>query len=137
MQMPVRRFLDTNVLIYAFAASDPRAPVAEQLLLDGGVVSVQVLNEFASVSSRKLGVDWPEIGKRVQLVKSLLDPAISLTEAIHDAARNIARTRKLGFYDASIVAAAHSGKCDELVSEDFQAGVKFGNLVVKNPFATP
>ena len=44
--MPDRRFFDTNVLVYAFAADDPRSARAEALIADGGVIGIQVLNEF-------------------------------------------------------------------------------------------
>ncbi|HEX5326106.1 MAG TPA: hypothetical protein VFW75_05525 [Acetobacteraceae bacterium] len=44
-----RPFLDTNVLVYAVLQDDPRAAVAAGLLQDGGIVSVQVFNEFADV----------------------------------------------------------------------------------------
>lgn len=53
--MSADAFLDTNVLLYAFA-EDPRAPVAEALLGAGAVISVQVLNEFSAVARRKLAM---------------------------------------------------------------------------------
>ena len=59
--MAVDRFLDTNILIYAFASGDKRSARAEALLAEGGVIGVQVLNEFTSVARRKLGWDWPRL----------------------------------------------------------------------------
>jgi predicted nucleic acid-binding protein len=47
-------FFDTNVLLYLLSKDTAKADRAEVLLASGGVVSVQVLNEFASVASRKL-----------------------------------------------------------------------------------
>ena len=55
--MPDSRFFDTNILIYAFAAGDPRNARAEALVAGGGVIGVQVLNEFTNVTRRKLR--WP------------------------------------------------------------------------------
>jgi len=46
-------FFDTSILIYMLAEGDSRAILAESLLIEGVVVSVQVLNEFANVSRRK------------------------------------------------------------------------------------
>jgi predicted nucleic acid-binding protein len=135
--MSAKPFLDTNVLIYAFAAGDPRQATAAQLLARGGVVSIQVLNEFANVSHRKLTLGWDEIAKRIAVVKALIDPSAPLTEGIHDEAREIARTRKIAFYDALIVAAALAAKCDVLFTEDLQAGATFDTLEVRNPFAAP
>ena len=54
--MSAETFLDTNVLVYAVVKDDPRAAIAEQLLAQGGAISVQVLNEFVSVARRKLGL---------------------------------------------------------------------------------
>ncbi len=132
--MSGKAFLDTNVLIYAFAAGDARQAVAVQLLGQGGAISVQVLNEFASVSRRKLGLGWDEIDKWIETVKSLTDPPASISEAVHDEARRIARTRKIAFYDALIVASAITENCDVLWTEDLQHGSRFGTLQVRNPF---
>ena len=44
--MPAKAFFDTNVLIYAVGHDDPRSAQAEELLASGGVVSVQILNEW-------------------------------------------------------------------------------------------
>lgn len=133
--MSAKPFLDTNILIYAFATGDPRKATAERLLAQGGAISVQVLNEFANVSHRKLGLGWDEIAERIDTVKALVDPPAALTQDIHDAARDIARTRKIAFYDALVVASALTAKCDALLTEDLQAGAKFGTLEVSNPFA--
>jgi predicted nucleic acid-binding protein len=51
--MPVKAFFDTNVLIYAVAQDDPRSTQAEELQESGGVLSVQILNEFVVVARRK------------------------------------------------------------------------------------
>lgn len=55
------RFFDTNLLLYlGTAAEAAKADTAEQLLREGGVVSVQVLNEIANVARRKMGLSWSE-----------------------------------------------------------------------------
>ena len=133
--MSTKTFLDTNILIYAFAAGDNRQPIAEQILSQGGTISVQVLNEFVNVSSKKLRLKWDEIEKRIEVIRALVDEPAPLTTAVHDAARKIARTRKIGFYDALIIASAQASRCDVLLSEDLQAGAKFGALTVRQPFA--
>ena len=46
-------FFDTNVLLYLISGDSIKADRAEELIGAGGVISVQVLNEFASVASRK------------------------------------------------------------------------------------
>ena len=54
-------FFDTNVLLYLLSTDGARADRAEALLASGGTISVQVLNEFASVASRKLAMSISEI----------------------------------------------------------------------------
>ena len=48
------RFFDTNVLLHLLSSDEGKADHVEALLAEGGVISVQVLNEFASVAQRKL-----------------------------------------------------------------------------------
>jgi predicted nucleic acid-binding protein len=132
--MPDNRFFDTNVLIYAFAANDPRNSQAEALLMEGGVIGVQVLNEFTNVARRKLRWNWEEIEAALAVIEDLLGPVRPLTAAIHARAVEIARDHELAFYDASIVAAAIDANCSVLMSEDMQHGRKFGMLRIENPF---
>ena len=60
------RFFDTNVLLYLLSKDAAKADRAEILLASGGIISVQVLNEFASVAIRKLAMTIPEIEKFCQ-----------------------------------------------------------------------
>jgi predicted nucleic acid-binding protein len=132
--MAAEPFLDTNILIYAFAADDPRSARAEALVAAGGVIGVQVLNEFTSVTRRKLGWEWPRIEAALAVIGELLGPARPLTAAIHARAVTLARDHALSFYDALIVAAAIDARCRWLLSEDLQQNRKFGSLAVRNPF---
>src|SRR6266480_5695768 len=105
-RMNVKPFLDTNVLIYAFSSNDPRNQKAEALLAAGGIISVQVLNEFVNVSRRKYRRDWDEIQEALSVLRTLLDPPRPLTMQIHEATIEIARNHGFGFYDSLIVSAA-------------------------------
>jgi len=51
-----KTFFDTYVLLHLLSGDATKADRAEQFLADGGVISAQVLNEFASVGSRKRSV---------------------------------------------------------------------------------
>ncbi len=132
--MPGERFFDTNVLIYAFAAGDRRSARAETLLAEGGVIGVQVLNEFTNVVRRKLGWDWPQVHAALGVIAELTGPALSLTADIHTLAVKLARDSSLSFYDALIVAAAADADCRVLLTEDLQHGRKFGGVMIQNPF---
>jgi predicted nucleic acid-binding protein len=136
--MPGKAFLDTNVLIYAVTQSDARAARAEELLLSGGMVSVQVLNEFAAVARRKLQMPWVEVAEAVEAFLVLCPSPVALTLEIDQAARAIAEKKGFNIYDALVIAAALEAGCDVLYSEDFQDGQRIeGKLTVRNPFGEP
>jgi len=131
----VKPFLDTNVVVYAALSNDPRCAAAERLLGAGGVVSVQVLNEFASVARTKLKWPWADIEAMLALVRSRSERVGDISLSTHAAAIALARDHDLSIYDALIVAAAQEAGCDTLFTEDMQHGRKFGHLTIVNPFA--
>lgn len=133
--MRVDRFFDTTVLIYAVAENDVRASVAEALLAEGGVVNVQVLNEFVAVARRKLAMDWDELRDALGTLRILCGPPEPLTLATHDAALGIAQRYGFHIYDSLIVAAALEAGCTTLYSEDMQDGQRINELTIRNPFA--
>jgi len=132
--MSGKPFLDTNVLVYAFTSDDPRNEDATDLLMAGGYVSVQVLNEFVNVSRRKHQRDWDEIVQSLETLKTLLRPPLPLTMDLHARGVEIAKTYRFKFYDSLIVAAAISAGCDDLFTEDLHHGQKIDGLTIRNPF---
>src|SRR6266851_10358938 len=132
--MSDKAFLDTNVLIYAIAKDDPRRSRAEELLAAGGVISVQVLNEFVSVARRKLHMSWEEVIEVLDAIRVLCPSAVPITPDSHESALKIAQQYGYGIYDALIVAAALGAKCSTLYSEDLQDGQIIGWLTIRNPF---
>jgi predicted nucleic acid-binding protein len=133
--MSDRAFFDTNVLVYIVGQKDDRTAKAEALVANGGVVSVQVLNELASVSHRRLGMSWEEIGGALAAIRDLCPSPIPLTLDTHGAGLRIAAKYGFHFYDALIAAAALEAQCTTLYSEDFQDGQLLeGRLTVRNPF---
>jgi predicted nucleic acid-binding protein len=133
--MNAKPFLDTNILVYAFASNDPRGSKAEALLATGGVISFQVLNEFVNVSRRKLAREWAEIEDALGVLRTILDPPIALTIDLHEAAIRLARDHGFPFYDSLIIAAAIRAGCRNLYSEDMQDGQTVDGVTLRNPFA--
>ncbi len=128
-------FFDTNVILYLLSADEAKADRALGLLGLGGTVSVQVLNEAASVARRKLGLDWDEIGEFLGTVRGLC-PVRALTVEVHELALRLAARYRLPIYDALIAASALEAGCTTLWSEDFQDGqVLDGQLRIRNPFS--
>ena len=127
-------FLDTNLLLYVVSTDAAKADRAEKLIGEGGVISVQVLNEIANVARRKMALTWPETHALLSMVRGLLSVQ-ELTTDVHDTGLALAERYQLSIYDAMIAAAALHADCDVLWSEDMQDGMVIApGLRVANPF---
>lgn len=127
-------FFDTNVLLYLLSADTAKADRAEDLVALGGTIGVQVLNEFASVATRKLGMSHAEIRDVLEPIRAIC-AVMPLTLDIHDHALGLSERYGFSIYDALIVAAALADDCDTLYTEDLQDGqVIDGRLTISNPF---
>lgn len=127
-------FFDTNVLLYLLSADAAKADRAEEILVGGGIISAQVLNEFAAVSARKLRMPWQEIREVLEPIRAVcqVEP---ITVDTHDRALQLAERYGLSIYDALIVGAALLAGCTRLYSEDMQDGqVMDDQLTICNPF---
>ena len=132
----VNAFLDTNVLLYLLSKDATKAERAEALLADGGMISVQVLNEFAAVASRKLGLSWSEIKDILGLIRTLCE-VVPLSIETHDRGVELAERYGFSFFDATIVASALQAECEILYSEDLQHDQRIANqLRIRNPFTS-
>jgi predicted nucleic acid-binding protein len=127
-------FFDTNVLLYLLSKDAAKADRAEALLASGGVVSVQVLNEFASVASRKLAMTIPDIREILSTIRAvcIVKP---LDIETHELGLDMAERLRFSIYDALIVAAAVRAGCAILYTEDLQQGQMIEKLQIRNPFA--
>jgi predicted nucleic acid-binding protein len=131
----LKSFFDTNILVYASVSDDVRREMAEQLLVGGGVISAQVLNEYSNVARKKLKWEWADIAAATALICTQVDQVVPLTAATNAQAIRLTMEINLSFYDALIVAAALAGNCDVLWSEDMQHNRKIEGLTIRNPFA--
>ena len=127
-------FFDTNVLIYATAGDPDRMQAARDRLLDGGVISTQVLNEFVSVSRGKLKRSWTDIESALALIRAMKLTILPVTLKVHERGFGLARDHNLHIYDAMIVAAALESMCSVLWTEALSDGQRFGALTIRNPF---
>lgn len=127
-------FFDTNVVFCLLSADAAKADRAEALLAGGGTVSVQVLNEFASVASRKLGLSWAEIREVLATVRAVCDVRPLAVET-HDRALVLIEGHSLSVYDALIVASALEAGSQILWTEDMQHDRLIEQrLRLRNPF---
>lgn len=129
-----KSFIDTNILLYLLSADAQKADQAEAVIRSGSLISVQVLNETASVARRKLGLPWTEINEILALIRSLC-PVEPLSVETHDKGMHIAQRYRLNVYDSMILAAALQAGCERVYSEDMQDGLLIEKqLRVVNPF---
>jgi predicted nucleic acid-binding protein len=129
----MKAFFDTNVLVYTVTL-DPRKRQADRILRTGGIVSVQVLNEFANVARNKLRHEWRTITYALERFRLSFEAVCPLTLDTHVAAVSLAEDNGLAFDDALIVASAIEAGCDTLYTEDMQHNRAIGGLTIRNPF---
>jgi predicted nucleic acid-binding protein len=133
--MNASAFFDTNVFVYAVVQDDPRSQRAEDLIAEGGTVSVQVLYEFAAVARQKARMPWDEIRFAIENIKALCPDPLPITLDTHGEALAIAERYGYRIYDALIVASALEARCTILYSEDMQDGqIIEKTLTIRNPF---
>jgi predicted nucleic acid-binding protein len=128
-------FFDTNVLVYIASGDTAKADQAEAAIAAGGTISVQVLNELASVARRKMQMSWDDTHALLTTLRALLT-VHPLTIETHETGLRLAERYGLSIYDAMIAAAAIHAGCDILWSEDMQHGMALEDgLRIVNPFA--
>ena len=126
-------FIDSNVVLYLFSSDTLKADRTESLLQSGGLISVQVLNEVASVCLRKLKMTWEDVDAVLETLKSTCE-VLPVTLASHEKAVGLAKRFQISLYDANIAATAILCGADTLFSEDLQNGMSMESVTVVNPF---
>jgi predicted nucleic acid-binding protein len=136
-------FVDANVFVYA---CDPVTPLKQQVALallgrlwreQSGRTSIQALNEFYTVVTRKLPFPyeaertWLEVDELLQWNPQPIDAGLMVL------AHQIEGRHRLGWWDALIVAAAKAQNCATLYTEDLQHGSVLDGVRICNPFIAP
>jgi predicted nucleic acid-binding protein len=127
-------FFDTNVLLYLLSDDTTKADRAEALLAGGGVISVQVLNEFAAVALGKKAVDFSELKEILSVIRIACEVK-SLDIETHELGLGIAERYRFSIYDSLIIAAALHARCSVLYSEDLHHGQTIEQMTIRNPFS--
>jgi len=127
-------FFDTSVLLYLLSDDNVRADRIETLLAARGVISVQVLNEFAVVALRKLKIPLNEVREILDTIRAVC-AVESITVETHDRGLAVFERYRFSLYDSILVATALISGAKILYSEDLQHGQIIDNqLRVTNPF---
>jgi len=138
-QTNAHAFVDTNVFVYAQDAFnlEKRAQALELLKMLSSenrlVISTQVLQEFASVAIKKLGLRLPEINALLDELAKL--PVKNVDPSIIRNAVTIHFMHKLSFFDSLIIATAAGHDCSIVYSEDMADGQTIQGVTVVNPFS--
>lgn len=138
-----RRFVDTNVLVYAHDYSagvkhDQAQALLEQLWESrDGCLSVQVLQEFFVSVTRKiakpLGADTAK-----EIIADLSHWHVHVPAADDVlGAIGIHQRTGISFWDAMIIRSAAEMGCAVLYSEDLNAGQEYSGVRAENPFHPP
>lgn len=127
-------FFDTNVLLYLVSGDPAKANRAEGLVAQGGVISVQVLNEFAAVAAGKKAVQFAKIREALAAFRALF-VVVALDIETHELGLDVAERYRFSIYDSLIVAAALRAGCTTLYTEDLQHRQTIERLTIRNPFA--
>src|SRR5437762_2731508 len=139
---PAREFVDSNVLIYAHDSQSGEKGVRARAVLDqlwesgGGCLSLQVLQEFFVVVTRK--VARPLDAEITAAHIADLGQWRVHRPAVRDllGAIEIHRRHRISFWDALILRSAQELGCSVVWSEDLNDGQRFEDIQVRNPFGT-
>ena len=138
--MSGRTFLDSNVLVYSVdespveKAKHERAVELLGVQPENLVVSTQVLQEFYVVTTRKLRNPLSE-ERAARAVRGIakLD-VVGIDAPLVLAAVDTSRTAQISLWDALIVEAASRAGCEQVLSEDLNAGPVIRGVRFENPF---
>jgi predicted nucleic acid-binding protein len=126
-------FFDTNILLYLLSPASAKSDQAENILAGRGVVSVQVLNEFANVATRKFGADIRKVHDILSIIREVCTVK-SLDLDTHEQGLAIAERYKFSIYDSMLLASALQARCRNFYSEDLHHGQRIEGLTIRNPF---
>ena len=133
-------FVDTNVFVYLFDKSAPAKQArARQILETEGppgrvVLSTQVLQEFYVSVTRKLGKPLSESDGASATSDLCAFDVVDVDKDMVLRSVTLSRTERLSLWDALIIEAARTRRCDRLLTEDLQDGRQLGALRITNPF---
>jgi len=136
--MAATTFLDTNILICSADRADPAkqqtaiALIAEHATQRTGVISTQVLQEFYSAATRKLGIP-PAVAKKHLQDFQIFD-IVQVSPRTIEQGIDASVLHNISFWDGLIIAAASTANATELLSEDLNHTQTIEGIKIRNPF---
>jgi predicted nucleic acid-binding protein len=134
--MPVKRFIDTNVLLYALMQGEnEKSERAKSIISEPDlVISIQVVNELAFNLLKKAQIDELMLSKIIHTLFKEFE-TIVVDKHIVTYASELRIEHSISYWDSLIVSSALTSGCDILYSEDMHHGLTIRKqLTVINPF---
>lgn len=136
--MSATRFLDTNILLYAYDLDAPAKRAVALRLVEQGwtspgdtAISVQVLQEMHA----NLGKRGVSPAEATRIVRDFVTwPVVDNTLALLQAALDEQGRWRISLWDSLILAAARAAGASELITEDLNHGQHYDGVKVINPF---
>lgn len=135
--MANRSFFDTNVLVYAHAADEPKKRTVARKLLTAhladqtAVFSTQVLQEYFVAVTR---IGLPADLAQHHVATYAQANVVQVTTELILAAIDLHRLHQLSFWDALILRSARAAGCGIVFSEDMGDGQRYEGVLIENPF---
>ncbi len=136
-------FLDSNVVVYLFDKSERQKQsrikklIAQHITQSKIYLSVQVINEFVIVTSKKIA--FPITASRQKEIIELLNDLFSIVPLNYITslrALELSVKYKLSYWDSLIISSAIENMCNILFTEDMQNGLIIEDkLKIVNPFS--
>jgi len=130
-------FIDTNIFVYSMDSHDKvKKKKCRDLLKKAhhdlqGVISTQVMQELYITATKKLNAD-------PLIVKDILNSldrfeTVTVTQEIINEAIDCSIISRISFWDALIVSAAQSARCEMIWTEDLNHGQIIRGVLIENP----
>ncbi len=138
--MAERVFVDTNVLVYGRDAAHHRKQERAAEWMGHlwstrlGRLSYQILQEYYVTVTAKLKPGLTVRAAREDVRALLTWNPQAFGQALLDGAWVVQDRFGLSWWDALVVSAAQSARCELLLTEDLQDGQDFNGVRVVNPF---
>lgn len=128
-------FLDTNVLVYQFDATDEsKRKTAQEVVQEyAGTawISTQVMIEMCSALTRKIGLSRAEVAQVIDAIDLNVLPT---DHSLVVNAAHLSHKHNLSVFDALIIEAAAAAGCETLLTEDMPTGAVLRGVTIMNPF---
>lgn len=130
-------FIDSNIVVYAndCNAGEKQVKAIETVTrcmkAQNGIMSIQVLQEYANIALNRLHQEPPVVLQQLKLLESfkIVIPSSKMVRRSVE----IRDLYRVSFWDANIVAAAEAADCDLVLSEDLSTGQYYAGIEVINP----